>query len=112
VFLQLAAAAIACIAIDGDTIKCAGETIRLQNVDAAEIHGRCAYETDMAQRAKTFTSRRLSEGDIEIVVDRKHPRDRHGRTIAWVIISGRDLGEDLVAAGLARRWEGRRRPWC
>jgi micrococcal nuclease len=95
VFLQLVAAAIACVAVDGDTIKCGAETIRLQNIDAAEIHGRCAYEIDLAQRAKSFTTRRLSEGEIEIVVDRSHPRDRHGRTIAWVKIAGRDLGEDL-----------------
>ncbi len=112
-FLHLAAAAaIACVAVDGDTIKCGNETIRLQNIDAAEIHGRCPYETDLAQRAKSFTARRLTEGEIEIVVDRSYPRDRHGRTIAWVKIAGRDLGEDLMAAGLARPWEGRRKPWC
>jgi len=103
---------LVCISIDGDTIMCGGETIRLQNVDAAEIHGRCAYETDLAQRAKAFISRRLTEGEIEIIVDRSHPRDRHGRTIASVRIAGRDLGEDLMAAGLARPWEGRRKPWC
>jgi len=111
-FLQLVAATLVCVAIDGDTIKCGPETIRLQNIDAAEIHGRCPFETDLAQRAKSFTARRLTEGEIEIVVDRLHPRDRHGRTIAWVKVDGRDLGEDLIAAGLARPWEGRRKPWC
>ncbi len=109
---QIAAVAFACIAIDGDTIKCGSETIRLQNVDTAELHGRCQSETDLAHRAKAFTARRLAEGSIEIVVDRSHPRDRHGRTIAWVKVAGRDLGEELIAAGLARPWEGRRRSWC
>lgn len=109
---QLVAATLACVAIDGDTIKCGNEMVRLQNIDAAEIHGRCTFETDLAQRAKAFTARRLTEGEIEIVVDRSHPRDRHGRTIAWVKIGGQDLGEELMAAGLARPWEGRRRPWC
>lgn len=111
-YFHLVTAVLACIAIDGDTIRCADETIRLQNVDAAEIHGRCAQETDLAQRAKAFTTRRLTEGVIEIVVDRSRPRDRHGRTIAWVKVAGRDLGEDLMTAGLARPWDGRRKPWC
>jgi micrococcal nuclease len=40
------------------------------------------------------------------------PRDRYGRTLARVAVGGADLGEALIAAGLARRWDGRRRPWC
>ncbi len=109
---QLVAAVLTCVALDGDTIRCNGETIRLQNVDTAELHGRCEYEIRLAQLAKEFTSHRLTEGAIQIIVDRSHPRDRYGRTIAWVKISGIDLGEELIAAGLARPWQGRRQTWC
>jgi micrococcal nuclease len=40
------------------------------------------------------------------------PRDRYGRTLALVSVDSQDLGEALIAAGLARRWDGRRHPWC
>ena len=38
--------------------------------------------------------------------------DRYGRKLRVVERDGVSLGETLVAEGLARRWEGRRRPWC
>ncbi len=103
-----------CHAVDGDTIVCARETIRIENVDAAEMppHARCAFEADLAIRAKLFVVDRLARGRVELVRDQKRPRDRYGRTLALVRVDGDDLGEALVAAGLARPWEGKRRPWC
>jgi len=29
-----------------------------------------------------------------------------------VSAGGVDIGETLIAEGLARRWDGRRHPWC
>ncbi len=103
-----------CHAIDGDTIMCARETIRIENIDAAEMppHAKCAYEADLAIKAKLFVVDRLARGRVELVRDQKRPRDRYGRTLALVKVDGVDLGEALVAAGLARPWEGKRRPWC
>ena len=104
--------AAACRAVDGDTIECGAARIRLLNIDTPELHGKCAAEIDLAQRAQAFTAARLALGAPEIIVDAKRPRDRYGRTLAWVRAEGRDIGEDLIAAGLARRWDGRRRAWC
>ncbi|MCM0018447.1 MAG: thermonuclease family protein [Tagaea sp.] len=106
------AAAETCHAIDGDTIQCVGRRVRLVNVDTPELHGQCPAEIALAYRALDFTAGRLAAGEIEIVVDAHRPKDRYGRTLAWVLVDGRDVGEDLIAAGLARRWDGRRRPWC
>ncbi|MBI3506124.1 MAG: thermonuclease family protein [Proteobacteria bacterium] len=108
------AAALACRAVDGDTIVCAGETIRISNIDTPELgsHARCASEAELAARAKTFTATRLAAGEVVLHRDVKRPRDRYGRTLATVAVDGRDLGEALVAAGLARVWDGRRHPWC
>jgi micrococcal nuclease len=39
-------------------------------------------------------------------------RDKYGRTLAYVLVDGKDLGNELVSRGLARKWEGRRRSWC
>ncbi|SSC71018.1 unnamed protein product [Ciceribacter sp. T2.26MG-112.2] len=35
-----------------------------------------------------------------------------GRTLAELSVGNRDLGDILVAEGLARRWTGKRQPWC
>ncbi len=119
ILLFIAALALAqpvsnCHAVDGDTIVCARETIRIENIDAAEMppHARCAYEADLAVKAKLFVVDRLARGRVELVRDQKRPRDRYGRTLALVRVDGVDLGEALVAAGLARPWDGKRRGWC
>ncbi len=107
--------AAACRAIDGDTIACGAETIRVSNIDTAELppHARCALEADLALRAKAATATHLMAGPVEILRDKARPRDRYGRTLARVrLAGGQDLGEALIAAGLARAWDGRRRPWC
>jgi endonuclease YncB( thermonuclease family) len=39
-------------------------------------------------------------------------RDRYDRVVAYIVVDGRDLGEVLMAEGLARAWRGRREPWC
>jgi endonuclease YncB( thermonuclease family) len=103
---------VACRAVDGDTIDCAGQRVRLVNVDTPELRGACAAESALARRARAFVAERLAAGPVEIVPDPRRPRDRYGRTLARVAVGGADLGEALIAAGLARRWDGRRRPWC
>ncbi|MCA3083112.1 MAG: thermonuclease family protein [Rhodocyclaceae bacterium] len=103
-----------CHAVDGDTIVCNRETIRIENVDAAEMppHAKCAREADLAIKAKLFVVDRLARGRVVLERDQKRPRDRYGRTLALVKVDGVDLGEMLVQAGLARPWDGKRRPWC
>jgi endonuclease YncB( thermonuclease family) len=112
--LSLPAEAATCRAIDGDTIVGARETIRISNIDTPELgsHARCAGEAELAARAKAFTAARLAAGNVELHRDARRPRDRYGRTLATVRVDGMDLGEALVAAGLARIWDGRRHPWC
>jgi micrococcal nuclease len=103
-----------CHAVDGDTITCSREVIRIENIDAAEMppHAKCAVEADLAIRAKLFVIDRLARGRVDLVRDQKRPKDRYGRTLALVRVDGVDLGEALIQAGLARPWEGKRRGWC
>lgn len=98
---------------DGDTfiIDRAGAVsvkIRIENIDAPEIEGRCAYEADLAQQSKNGLARLLT-GRITI-----HPSrpDRYGRQLATVTSDGEDVGEILIKQKLARRWDGSRRSWC
>lgn len=52
------------VAVDGDTIKCNGENMRLMGtgkpfvsgVDTPEIRGKCQAEKDLAQKAKRRTA--------------------------------------------------------
>jgi len=83
---------------DGDTITVRREghpteRVRVHGIDTPE-HGQ-PYGT----RAKQFTSQLVFGQTVTI---RVRDRDRYGRTVADVVLSdGRDLGQELVRAGLA-----------
>ena len=79
---------VRCRAVDGDTIRCGSERIRLRGVYAPEL-----AEPGGAE-ARTRLQRRLDEGEVRL--DR-HGRDRYGRTRADVYVGGsrieqRDIG--------------------
>ena len=99
--------------IDGDTFVHNGVRIRIADIDTPEVHGRCPYETALADRATARTRHLLAASDFEL-----HPlpsgrdEDRYGRKLRIVTIGGRSVGDVLVAEGLARTWSGRREGWC
>ncbi len=95
-------------AIDGDTLACGDERIRLSGIDAPEMKGKCREERQAAKRARD----RLAELIRDDLLIRREGKDRYGRSLATVYAGGTDLGALLVYEGLARPWEGRRRPWC
>jgi micrococcal nuclease len=101
--------------IDGDTLidRVSGTTYRIANIDTAEAgdNARCAAERRHASRA-TDEARRLVSTAERVEFRPTGRIDRYGRTIALILIDGRDLGEALIAEGLARPWRGRRESWC
>ncbi len=101
--------------IDGDTIEDMSEdiTYRLVNIDTPETgsRARCAAERALGDRA-TDAARALFAHAQQLELRPTGRLDRYGRTIAFVLIDGRDMGETLIAEGLARPWRGRREPWC
>jgi len=54
----------------------------------------------------------LNDGPFELQSFQSRDTDRYGRKLRIVIRDGVSIGERLVAEGLARRWTGRRMPWC
>lgn len=63
---------------DGDTFRVGssrGEAVRIFDIDAPEIEGRCRYESDLAQQSK----RRLADllGGQRVKIRRQH-KDRYG----------------------------------
>lgn len=101
--------------IDGDTLEDmrADITYRLVNIDTPETgsRARCAAERELGDRA-TEAARTLVSAARQLELRPTGREDRYGRTIAFVLIDGRDMGETLIADGLARPWRGRREPWC
>ena len=82
------------------------------DIDAPEIAARCETEAELADKATRRLSELLSKAPIRMVVYGNRDRDRYGRLLRVVLVDGRSVGNLLIAEGLARPWEGRRRPWC
>lgn len=99
--------------IDGDTIEASGERYRIANIDTPEMGGgaRCPAERRHGARA-TQRARVLINSARRVETRNVGRTDAYGRTIAYILIDGRDLGEALIADGFARPWRGRRQPWC
>jgi micrococcal nuclease len=101
--------------IDGDTIEDmrADITYRIVNIDTPETGPRaqCTAERELGNQA-TRQARALISAAADLELRPTGRVDRYGRTIAFVVLDGRDLGETLIAEGLARPWRGRREPWC
>jgi endonuclease YncB( thermonuclease family) len=102
---------------DGDTCRLEREIlpgrdrVRLANADTPEIEGRCQEEIDRAMMARDYT-RALVAGKV-VTLSAIEPDKYRKRIDAYVSIDGRDLGDALIAAGLARPYSGEHRDgWC
>ena len=120
-------AAVVTRVVDGDTLEVRAQIwlgqelsvrVRLAGIDAPEAGSNCAKERALAQQARTFVAERVrpAPGAPPPLVRLRDIRNGKyaGRVLARVEgPAGLDLGSALLAAGLARRYDGgRRRPWC
>lgn len=98
--------------VDGDTIWLRGANIRLADIDTPETHDfQCQSEKELGDRATTRLKDLLESGSITLApIDRD--QDQYGRLLRIVLIDGESVGTTLVDEGLARWYEGGRRPWC
>ncbi|HEX4927092.1 MAG TPA: thermonuclease family protein [Burkholderiales bacterium] len=109
VLLALALAATAssvhcgerCIAIDGDTLVCNRQKVRLTNVYAAELDQ--ADGPAAKQRLRAL----ISSGEVTL---RPLGADRYGRLLAEVYINGRRIEQSDIGprAGRGAQWIGDR----
>jgi endonuclease YncB( thermonuclease family) len=98
--------------VDGDTFWIGGEKVRIAGIDAPETHpSRCAYEAQLGDAATAKLHALLNSGAVTMTsIDRD--RDRYGRLLRNVQVNGADVGEAMIAAGVAREYGSGRRPWC
>ena len=107
--------------IDGDTVLVQvrvwlGQVIevrvRIAGIDAPALRGECAAERELAARARDFLAARLNSGEVRL---REVRYGKYaGRVLARVETSaGEDLAALLLAAALARAYDGGARAgWC
>ena len=103
--------------VDGDTVdlECLGEgrfRARLTGYDTPETHNPgCSAEAVHGQLA----TRRLRAlvADARMIEARLGRWDRYERRLVQLSVDGRDVGQRLIAEGLALPYDGGRRPdWC
>ena len=102
--------------IDGDTFRVdinelpdiIGKNIRIRilGINAPEINGKCAFEKELAIKARDFVQILLNNADL--VVLKNLNRGNFFRLLAEVIVDGKNLGELLVANDLAVRYQGKK----
>jgi len=106
------------VVIDGDTVIIQSVRIRIANIDAPELHGKCDAELRLARVARRRMKELLS---MEVIINPGDPidhrtKDWYGRTLATLTVvtpeGNKDVGEIMIGEGLARPWTGHRQPWC
>jgi endonuclease YncB( thermonuclease family) len=98
--------------VDGDTFYVNGDKVRIAGIDAPETHDyRCESELALGNRATEKLRELLNSGGVTMTsIDRD--RDIYGRLLRNVQVEGQDVGDAMIAAGVARNYEGGRRSWC
>jgi len=119
--------------IDGDTLEVIAliwldqritTRVRLLGVDTPETHSKCLAEREAAARATRLAQNWLETHAPLVLRDLRH--DKYGRRVVARVQSARetaapgsgqavraDLAEALLAAGLARRYDGgTKQHWC
>lgn len=108
---------------DGDTImievpalppELSRLSVRLRGIDTPEIGGRakCRLEREWGIAARDFVRERVMGREVRFT---DLGWDKYGGRIdAFVWVDGGNLSEMLIAAGLARPYDGRskRKGWC
>lgn len=99
--------------LNGDVVVVDGQSLRLANAFAPQPvpYARCWAEA-VAAREATRELRAMVADAHEIAVRPTPQRDEFNRTIAQVSLDRLDLGDTLVAAGLAARRSDTPFRWC
>ena len=99
---------------DGDTLWLQGENIRLKGIDTPELRTHLCgryFEVNLARLASARLLQLLN-GAAWTIERFGFDSTTSKRRLATIRIDGRDVGEILIAEGLARRWPDGYEFWC
>lgn len=101
VFPQVMEARGRCRAIDGDTLRCGRERIRLIGIDAPEMPGHCRPGRRCVAGDPFAARESLARALVAPIAIERIGRDRYGRTLAFVSARGEDLSCGQLRRGQA-----------
>lgn len=100
--------------VDGDTLWLFGENIRLKDFDTPEPQTQIC-----GGRAEIELAHKASARLLDLLNGHQWTLERFGfdgtssrRRLATIRIDGQDVGDILIAEGLARRWPDGPEFWC
>jgi endonuclease YncB( thermonuclease family) len=97
-----------CVVVDGDTLRCGEERIRLLAIDAPEKPGNCREGRQCAPGDPFASEQTLRAAAKPTMTIRRIGTDRFGRTLALIDAQGRDLSCHQLASRAAiynPRWD-------
>lgn len=112
---------------DGDHVTVTGAVVpgvlfedmivRIDQIDAPEIEGRCDLETRMAASARNVLEGMLKRPNVELRMHldgRTVIEDGEVRPLARITVDDQDVSEELIRLGMVRRLDAGHpvRPWC
>ncbi|MBY5657200.1 thermonuclease family protein [Rhizobium leguminosarum] len=110
--------------VDGDTVKCDGQNLRLlgegvpfvSGIDTPEIgsHAKCIKERKLALIAKGRLKELLAEKGLRVVMSGAVDKTPSHRPLVNIYrTNGEEIGKKLLTEGFARSWNpGRPNDWC
>ncbi|NUT00143.1 MAG: thermonuclease family protein [Sphingomonas sp.] len=98
--------------VSGDSFYLGGKTVRIASIEAPQIYGAaCPKEIELGQRSAARLRELLNSGEIELTRT-SQDLDRFGLLLRNVSIDGKDAGQAMIGAGLARSIGDMTRSWC
>lgn len=101
----------ACSVVDGDTLKCAGQRLRILGIDAPETgKARCEAE----KRAGALAKRKMQElisGKSLVIIWPGRKRDRYRRPLVHVFADRQDVALLMMRSGLALKYQRGKQAW-
>jgi micrococcal nuclease len=103
--------------IDGDTVACdiqlgfdlalLNEPVRMLGVDTPELSKQPVEANKAKDRTKGLVAG--APGDVAVLVDPKHSRDKYGRVLGIMMAGETNINATLLAEGLGKPYDGGKR---
>lgn len=96
--------------IDGDTIRLAGQTVKIAGMVAPDIHTpQCSAEGELGAKAVQQLTALLNSGKVTLGGS---ARDEDGEMRTTVLVSGHDVAAAMIDAGVAQDRGSIEPNWC